>query len=157
TFVPGSGDFANGMVLATDRSYPRGFRDNQGIHPEPRIGLAYDLFGNARTVLHASAGLYHYARIGNGSINDMASNPPIVNSPSIYYGTFDQLSSLRGLSRPVNARGLERDAKTASAYSWSLGVQRELGWGTVLDVTYTGSVDRHLSQVVYLNQVPDGA
>jgi len=157
TFVPGSGDFANGMVLASDSSYPRGFRDNQGIHPEPRIGLAYDLFGTARTVVHASGGLYHYARVGGGIANDMAGNPPIVNSPSIYYGTFDALSSLRGLSRPVNARGLERGSKTASSYSWALGIQHELGWGTVVDLTYTGSVNRHLSQVVYLNQVPDGA
>ncbi|HEY3120769.1 MAG TPA: carboxypeptidase regulatory-like domain-containing protein [Vicinamibacteria bacterium] len=157
TFVPGSGDFANGMVLATDPSYPRGFRENQGVHPEPRVGLAYDLFGNARTVLHLSGGLYHYARIGNGSINDMAGNPPIVNSPSVFYGTFDQMASLRGISRPVNVRGLERDAQTSSAYTWALGIQRDVGWGTVVDLTYAGSVNRHLSQVVYLNRVPDGA
>jgi hypothetical protein len=157
TFVPESGAFANGMVLASDPSYPRGFRENQGVHPEPRVGLAYDLSGDAKTVLHLSGGLYHYARVGGGIANDMASNPPVVNSPSVYYGTFDQLASLRGLNRPVNARGLERDAKTASSYSWSLGVQRELGWGTVVDLTYTGSVNRHLSQVVYLNRVPDGA
>jgi hypothetical protein len=157
TSVPGSGDFANGMVLASDPDYPKGFRDNQGIHPEPRLGLAYDVFGDARTVLHVSGGLSHYTRVGNGLINDMASNPPIVNSPTTYYGTFDSLLSLRGLSRPVNARGLERNAKTASAYAWALGVQREVGWGTVIDVTYAGSVNRHQSQVRFLNRVPDGA
>jgi hypothetical protein len=156
-FVPGSGDFANGMVLADDPSYPRGFRDNQGVHPEPRLGLAYDLFGDAKTVLHASAGLYHYARTGNTSANAMAGNPPIVNDPSINYGTFDTLLSLRGLDRPSSADALERNAKTASTYSWALGVQRELGWGTVIDLTYTGSLNRHQEQRVHLNWVPDGA
>jgi hypothetical protein len=157
TFVPGSGDSANGMVLASDTSYPKGFRENQGIQPEPRVGLAYDVFGDARTVLHVSGGLYHYARVANGLPNDMASNPPIVNTPSVFYGTFDTLTALKEVNRPVNVRGLERDAKTASSYSWSLGVQRDLGWGTVIDLTYAGSVNRHLSQVVYLNRVPDGA
>src|SRR5207245_8040883 len=131
----------------TDPSYPQGFRENQGVHPEPRIGLAYDVFGDARTVLHLSGGLYHYARIGGGVANDMAANPPIVNSPSIYYGSFDTLTALRGVNRPVNVKGLERNAKTAGAYAWALGLQRELGWGTVIDLTYTGSVNRHLSQV----------
>ena len=40
TFVEGTGDRANGMVTNTDPDYPLGFRDNQGIEPEPRLGLA---------------------------------------------------------------------------------------------------------------------
>ena len=40
TFVPGTGDRYNGMVSSDDPDYPKGFRDNQGIEPEPRLGLA---------------------------------------------------------------------------------------------------------------------
>ena len=43
TFVPGTGDRYNGMVSNADPNYPKGFRDNQGIEPEPRLGLAWDL------------------------------------------------------------------------------------------------------------------
>jgi hypothetical protein len=52
---------------------------------------------------------------------------------------------------------LERDAQTPSSYNWQLGVQRELGWGTVVDVTYVGSVNRHLELATNINVVPDGA
>ncbi len=41
-------------------------------------------------------------------------------------------------NRPSDVFGIERDAKTPKSYNYSVGVQRELGWGTVLDVTYAG-------------------
>jgi hypothetical protein len=35
-------------------------------------------------------------------------------------------------------------------------VQREIGWGTVVDATYVGSRERHLEVVQNINVVPDG-
>ncbi len=40
SFVPGTGDRYNGMVSSSEPNYPKGFRDSQGIEPEPRLGLA---------------------------------------------------------------------------------------------------------------------
>jgi Carboxypeptidase regulatory-like domain/TonB-dependent Receptor Plug Domain len=158
SFVPGTGDTANGMVTNSDPDYPRGFRDNQGIHAEPRLGVAWDLFGDARTALHASAGVYHNAHITARSTDSAASNPPAVNTPQVIYGTMDTLLQQAAFSnRPSNAFGLERDARTPTSYNWSVGVQHEIGWGTVVDVTYAGSVARHLEVVQNINVVPDGA
>jgi len=157
-FVPGSGDPYNGMVLNTDPNYPKGFRDNQGVHLEPRLGLAWDVFGDGKTALHTSAGIYHNAHITARSMDSAASNPPAVNTPSIIYGTMDTLLAQAGFSnRPSNVFGLERDAKTPTSYNWSLGVQREIGWGTVVDATYSGSATRHLEVVENINVVADGA
>ena len=47
-FVPGTGNPYNGMVLGTDDSYPRAFRDQQPIQLQPRFGFAWDLAGTAR-------------------------------------------------------------------------------------------------------------
>ena len=56
------------------------------------------------------------------------------------------LLSQAGFSlRPSTVNALERDAKTPSTYQWSLGVQQEIGWGMVADVTYVGWVGRHMS------------
>ena len=41
--------------------------------------------------------------------------------------------------------------------SFSLGVQRDIGWGTVVDAAYVGSLSRHLRQSVNLNSIPYGA
>ena len=53
--------------------------------------------------------------------------------------------------------GIERDAKTPMSYNYSVGVQRELGWGTVLDVTYAGFQMRNGEMETNINPVPDGA
>jgi hypothetical protein len=157
SFVPGTGNPFNGMVLNTDPDYPQSFRDNQGIHPEPRLGLAWDILGDGSTALHSSVGVYHNAHITARSMDSAANNPPAVNSPSVIYGTMDTLLSQAFSTRPSAAFGLERDAKTPTSYNWSVGVQRELGWGTVIDVTYTGSITRHLEVVQNINVVPDQA
>jgi hypothetical protein len=158
SFVPGSGDLTNGMVRNGENGFPAGFRDNQGIHPEPRIGFAYDLGGDGRTAIHASAGLYHNAHITARSMDQSANNPPAVNTPSVFYGTMDTLlSGASSASRPSNVFALERNAKTPSSYNWSIGVQRDIGWGTVIDVTYVGNVTRHLELAQNINAVPDGA
>ncbi len=158
SFVPGTGNPYNGMVSSEDPDYPRGFRDNQGIHPEPRIGLAWDISGDGRMALHTSAGIYHNAHITARSMDSAANNPPAVNTPQIIYGTMDALLVGAAFSsRPSSVFGLERDARTPTSYNWSLGVQREIGWGTVVDLTYSGSSTRNLEVVRNINVVPDGA
>src|SRR6266571_2997714 len=159
SFVPGTGDPYNGMVSSTDPNYPKGFRDNQGIMPEPRLGLAWDIFGNGKTALHASAGLFHQAQTTARSMDQAANNPPAVNTPQIFYGTMDTLLAAGPSfsARPSSVNALERDAKTSSSYQWSIGFQREIGWGTVVDLTYVGWVARHMEQFSNINVVPDGA
>jgi hypothetical protein len=155
-FVPGSGNVANGMVSASDDSYPSGFRVNQGIHPEPRIGIAYDLFGNGKTAVHFSAGLFHQGYLGGGSQGNLQ-GPPNFNELAIPNNMMSTFLAGGLLQAPPNVNGLERDAKTPSAYNFSLGVQQDVGWGTVIDVTYVGVLNRHLEMQVNYNYIPDGA
>jgi hypothetical protein len=158
TFVPGTGDPANGMELAGDEGVPRGFRNPLAPQVEPRVGLAYDPTGSGRTVLRASAGLYHNARLGGGALGNLR-NPPFIQNPILYYGTMGTMlqPGARLSDRPVNVNSLERDTKTPSAFSASIGVARDIGWGTVVDIAYVGSVGRHLEMEWNVNAVPDGA
>jgi hypothetical protein len=161
SFVPDTGDRYNGMVSNDDPNYPKGFRDNQGIEPEPRLGMAWDITGDAKTALHASAGLYHNPHVNANGMDAMARNPPSQNTPSIFYGTLDTLlsSGAQGAfsNRPSPVFGVERNAKTPQSFNYSAGIQRELGWGTVLDVTYAGSQLTHGEMATSINAVPDGA
>ena len=161
SFVPGTGDRYNGMVSNSDPNYPKGFRDNQGIEPEPRVGLAWDLAGDGKTAIHTSAGLYHNPHVNANGMDAMARNPPSQNTPQIFYGTMDTLLAAGAAgafsNRPSNVFGIERDAKTPQSFNYSAGVQRELGWGTVLDVTYSGYHLSHAEMSTNINVVPDEA
>jgi hypothetical protein len=135
SFVRGSGNAANGMEIAGQPGVNRGFRKTLAPDIEPRLGFAYDVTGNGKTVLRASAGLYHNSRLGGGALGDLR-NPPFITNPILYYGTMGSMFApgARLADRPVNANGLEIDTKTPSTFSMSVGVGRDIGWGTVVDV-----------------------
>jgi len=158
TFVPGTGDPANGMVGANDPNYPRGFRDTQAPAFEPRVGAAYDLFGNNTTKLHASAGIFHNAVLGGGSQGNLQ-GPPFFNQSTIFYNTLTDFMAPGATlaQRPVGVNGLGRHDKTPLAYRYTAGIQRDIGWGTVVDVSYVGSTGRYLEMQTNINPVPDGA
>src|SRR5205807_9801770 len=61
------------------------------------------------------------------------------------------------LLAPGTIEALETNYKTPSSYNWSVGLRRELGWGTSMDATYVGSVGRNMEMYYNLNPVPDGA
>jgi hypothetical protein len=161
SFVPGTGDRYNGMVSSSDPNYPKGFRDSQGIGPEPRLGVAWDITGDSKTALHSSVGVYHNPHVNANGLDAMARNPPAQNTPSIFYGTLDTLLAVGAQgafsNRPSDVFGIERNAKTPTSYNYSAGIQRELGWGTVIDVTYAGFQMRNGEMSTNINPVPDGA
>ena len=82
SFVPGTGDRYNGMVTSDDPGVPRGFRESQGLEAEPRLGVAWDIMGDQKMAMHASAGLYHNSFINANTLDALARNPPAQNTPS---------------------------------------------------------------------------
>ena len=156
-YVPGTGNQANGLVLQTDPGVPRGFRDVLAPAPEPRVGFSWDLTGEGRMVLHSSAGMFHNARLGGGSSGNLR-NPPFIINPIIPNNTMANtfVPGVTLVNRPGNLEALDLAYKTPSSYNWSLGLRRELGWGTSMDATYAGSVGRNLEMYYDLNAVADG-
>jgi len=69
----------------------------------------------------------------------------------------DTLLGSQGVLFPSSVSSIERDDKTGTVYSYSLGVQHQLGANTVLDVSYVGNTSRHLIQTRNLNALPPGA
>ena len=66
--------------------YPRGFRDQLPPAVEPRVGAAFDVFGNNTTKLHASAGVFHNAVLGGGSQGNLQ-GPPFFTQSTLFYNT----------------------------------------------------------------------
>ncbi|MEK7750676.1 MAG: TonB-dependent receptor [Acidobacteriota bacterium] len=157
-FVPGSGDPANGTVMGTDSTYPEGFRVQQPVQVAPRFGFAYDVFGGGRTAIRGGFGINKRALESSGDyINPAATNPPVIFSPQIFYGSMDTFLGASGALFPSAINAWQRDDIVPSSYNWSFGIQQNIGLATMLDVAYIGNVGRHLLQVVNLNTLPYGA
>ena len=66
------------------------------------------------------------------------------------------MSAPRWKGRPgLNA--VEIHTKTPTIYNFSMGIQQDIGYGTILEVSYVGSLARHLGERRNINAVPDGA
>jgi len=157
-FVPNSGDPTGGSIQAGTAGYPAGFMQSNGVLAAPRFGLAYDPFGDGKTAIRAGAGIFINARPRSGQTGDMAFNPPVQLVPVQYYGNVSTFLSASGTLAPSSVnKVLQTDAKLVSSYNLSFGVQRQIGFQTVLDVAYVGTMGRHLGQTVQLNTVPYGS
>jgi carboxypeptidase family protein len=158
--VPNSGDPNNGLALGSDPNTPTGYRVTKAIDVEPRLGFAWDLTGDGNTVLRAHAGIYHAPRVGGGTTGgNLVNNQPANRTFTIDFGNINDLQNLIGtaITTPSNLNAVEVDSHTPSIYNFSLGIQREIGFKTVLEVSYVGSFARHLGQRININEIPDGA
>ena len=158
--VPGSGNPNNGLALGTDPNTPRGYRTTRPVDVEPRLGFAWDMFGDGSTVLRFHGGMYHAPRVGGGTTGgNLVNNPPANRSFSIDFGNINQLQNLTGTAiiRPSAVNAVEVDSHTPTIYNFTFGIQREIGFKTVLEASYVGSFARHLGQRININDIPDGA
>ncbi len=153
--VTGSGDPFNGAVIATDSSFPRGFREQEPLLPEPRFGFAWDVFGAGKTAVRGGFGLFH--NTVSPGVRGFAQNPPTQVQPNVFYGNLDTFLATSGVLFPNNTSGFTRATPTPSLYNFTLGVQQDIGFATVVDVAYVGSLGRHLQHSSNINTVPYGA
>jgi hypothetical protein len=156
-FVPGAGDPFNGAVTQGTAGYPRGFADNRGVHFGPRIGFAYDLFGDGRTAIRAGGGIFYNTRPSGGEIGDLGRNPPSLLTPTIYYGDVAGYIRSSGVLFPSAFEAAAMQGELPTIYNYSVGIQRDIGFQTVIDAAYVGSLGRHLLQRRNINAIPYGA
>ena len=157
SFAPNSGDPANGMVVSGTGILPSGFA-NRGWEMGPRAGFAYDVFGNGKTAVRGGFGVSKQAVPSAGSyLWTTRTNPPVQFNPQIFYGNLDSLAASSGVLFPSSVSALERNPKAGTVMNYSLAVQQDLGWKTILDVSYVGNRSRHLQQTRELNTLPYGA
>ncbi len=161
--LPGDGFIgdANDLVVAQDpkvqalfRGEPRGFSETHYNVFEPRLGMSYQL--NKQTIARASTGVFH----NRVTLNDstlLGGNPPFQPMVTVSNGSVDNPGGAGSSSDlPFGIQGQDVVFKHPTSYMWSAGVQREIPFGFVVDMTYVGRRGLYLQRERNINQLQAG-
>jgi len=143
------------------------FTSNNATHLfGPRIGLAWDPFGDGKTAIRAGYGIY-YSLIDDLSFllnslppyNGTASfaNVALPSIVPIASGVEPARSCGPGVPPPCTIfapQGVQPNAKTPAVNEWNLTVERQLNNQTALSVAYVGSFGYHGLISIDPNSIP---
>ncbi len=120
----------------------------------PRFGMAYQFMN--KTVLRAGYGIFYGGEEAQGGDPNRGQNipfnqevqlqPPDAFAPNPFIGRLSDgiPANIFTQNAPIRFRTVARNFRNPLVHKWNLSLQRELGWGTVLDVSYIGSAGRRL-------------
>jgi len=128
----------------------------------PRVGFAYDLFGDGTTSARGGFGMSYERNFGNVTFN-MIQNPPNYASVQIHNVpvTTDNFGPLGGESGaialpPVSPRQVAQNIRTAQTQFWGFALERQLGKSALLALEYNGAHGVHLYDIKNVNELGAG-
>jgi outer membrane receptor protein involved in Fe transport len=130
----------------------------------PRLGMAWDVFGDGTTSLRGGYGMAYERNFGNVTFN-VIQNPPNYATVAVRAGvdvpnlpiTLENFGPLSGSGitksfPPTSLRAVDPNITNAYAHFWSAALQRQIKNNTVVSAEYTGSAGRSLYSIANINR-----
>ena len=145
------------LVRVGTSGVPRGGYEADKNNFAPRVGLAWTLGDDEKTVVRAGYGIY-YDQSALAPTEAIYFNSPFFDNniffsiPGLPLTLSNPFPSFFPVPLPDSALAIQRDLRTAYMQHWNLNVQRELGSKSVLEVAYVGSKGTKLLTARDINQ-----
>ena len=151
--------YLNGIREAGVNGFPRGVVQNKYDTFEPRVGFAYDLTGDGKTVVRGGFGIF-YERVQGNDVYNAALNPPFAYQPSatnVYFSN-PNTSALTGVTTsqtfPSVLTNLAYKYSPPGTAMFSFGIQRQLVPSVVGVLQYAGSLGWDQNDDRAINTLP---